>query len=32
MLYDDGTIACDDGDLIIRRYYFPWAKVRLEGR
>ncbi|MGH9029920.1 MAG: hypothetical protein ACRDV4_09935 [Acidimicrobiales bacterium] len=23
MLYDDGLIACDDSDLVIRRYY-PW--------
>ena len=24
MLYDDGGIACDDANLIIRRYY-PWG-------
>jgi len=24
MLYDDGRVACDDADLIVRRYY-PWG-------
>jgi hypothetical protein len=24
MLYDDGNIACDEADLIVRRYY-PWG-------
>ena len=28
MLYDDGNIACDDTDLIIRRYY-PWGAKRI---
>jgi hypothetical protein len=23
--YDDGLIACRDGELVIRRYYFPFA-------
>lgn len=27
MLYDDGRIACDNGQLIIRRYY-PWGTAK----
>jgi hypothetical protein len=27
MLYDDGRIACDDSNLIIRRYY-PWGSAK----
>jgi hypothetical protein len=28
VLYDDGSIACDDADLIVRRYY-PWGAKRI---
>jgi hypothetical protein len=28
MLYDDGNVACDDTNLIIRRYY-PWGAKRI---
>jgi hypothetical protein len=31
MLYDDGRIACDDLDLVIRRYY-PWGARRIPYR
>jgi hypothetical protein len=27
VLYDDGTIACDDTDLVVRRYY-PWGATK----
>lgn len=29
LAYDDGLIACDDQELIIRRYYLPWGAKRI---
>jgi hypothetical protein len=28
VLYDDGKIACDDAELIVRRYY-PWGAKKV---
>ena len=29
MAYDDGTVACTDHELLIRRYYFPPSTKRI---
>ena len=29
MAYDDGTVACTDDELVIRRYYFPRGTKRI---
>jgi hypothetical protein len=30
--YDDGTVACTDDELVIRRYYFPRGARRIPYR
>jgi hypothetical protein len=30
--YDDGTVACTDDELVIRRYYFPRGDKRIPHR
>jgi hypothetical protein len=30
--YDDGTVACTDDELVIRRYYFPRGEKRIPYR
>jgi hypothetical protein len=29
VFYDDGTVACTDDELEIRRYYFPPGEKRI---
>ena len=29
MFYDDGRVACDDKEVRLRGYYFPWGTKRI---